>query len=131
MKDAPAKTRRDPMSVLAFHASRLKDASPDDWRVYIDSAVFSLLALRIGHFAYTPAAVEGGAPTLGYDVERTVQAARAPLTCVADHVVRMSVQRAMPWVRFDITNYLVVKHHFDDLDRDGVPRTSCDGYANV
>lgn len=102
-----------------FLDRRLATGSPEDMRYYLLSASMLL------HAPY----VQGDAGTGGYfDLTAAAQAYLSPLGTLADLAVSSSVLRRYPHLRFNPARYVRWRIHWDDIDREGVPRVSIDGY---
>lgn len=98
----------------------LTGSSPEDFLYYLDSLVLMALCPRVRK--------EGSvAPVV--DVRSGIYLTSDATVTMAKRAVMGHFARRYPHIRFNITAYVRLGIHWDDLDSVGAPRISIDGYT--
>lgn len=108
---------------------RMLGATAEQMEFLMRSFTCCLLLLAIGR----PQATVGpdGQPTIAHDIGQSMALCKVLPNILSRWSVARSVLRDHPEVRFDSRLHLQLRVHWDDLDNEGVPRVSNDGYCNI
>ncbi len=103
----------------SFLAKRLASGGTDDIDFYLRSV--SVMGLS----PYVAATADKGAY---HDLSAAHMTLIGSYTMLADIAVCRHILRRYPHIRFNPARYIRLKTHWDEIDHEGVPRVSLDGY---